>query len=338
MNWLSKLPAASTLECADGAIPPRLFDSAEPVLLKGLVNDWPAVRECSPSIHSAVRYLAQFWTDQPVTAFAGNPEMDGRFFYNEDCTGFNFQKGAATLAQILQKLAEPEREAHLSSIYVGSTPVDNWLPGFRAGNDVQVPSDEAVVSFWLGGPAHIAAHYDYPSNLACVVAGERRFTLLPPEQLGNLYVGPLDRTPAGQPISLVDFAQPDLARHPQFAEAMRHAKTASLRPGDALFIPSMWWHHVESSASFNLLINYWWLSSPAYLGSPTDALVHGILALRGLPPRQREAWRGLFNHYVFDADEAVYQHIPQPGRGCLAPLDEAAAKQLRAKLLHKLNS
>lgn len=338
MNWMSELPAAQTLDCADGAVPPKLFDAAEPVLLKGLVNRWPAVRECSQSIHSAARYLSQFWTDQPVTAYAGDAAMDGRFFYNEDCTDFNFQRGAATLAQILQKLAQPEREAHLSSIYVGSTLVDAWLPGFRASNDVPVPSEEPVVSFWLGGQARIAAHYDCPSNLACVVAGQRRFTLLPPEQLDNLYVGPLDRTPSGQSISLVDFAQPDLARHPQFAEAMRHAKAASLQPGDALFIPSMWWHHVESLASFNLLINYWWLSIPAYFGAPPDALVHGILTLRSLPPRQREAWRRLFNHYVFDADEAVYEHIPQPGRGCLAPLNEAAAKQLRAKLLHKLNS
>ena len=338
MHWMSELPAAQTLECADGVIPPPLFDSAEPVLLKGLVESWPAVRECSQSVHAAARYLARFWTDQPVTAYAGRPAIEGRFFYNQDCTGFNFQRGAASLAQILQKLAAPEREAHLSSIYVGSTPVDSWLPGFRASNDVQVPSDEAVVSFWLGSQARIAAHYDFPSNLACVVAGERRFTLLPPEQLGNLYVGPLDKTPSGQPISLVDFAQPDLDRHPRFAAAMRHAKTASLQPGDALLIPGMWWHHVESLAPFNLLINYWWLSSPAYLGSPTDVLVHGILAMRGLPPRQREVWRGLFNHYVFDADETVYEHIPEPGRGCLAPLDEAAAKQLRAKLLHRLNS
>ena len=338
MGWISDLPAVPSWECANGALPEWLFGSAEPMLLKGLVHHWPAVRECSQSLDAATRYLAQFCTEQPVTAYAGGPETAGRFFYNEDCTGFNFQRGKASLAQILQKLAEPEREAHLSSIYIGSASVDAWLPGFRDSNDVQVPSDEPVVSFWLGNQARVAAHYDFPSNLACAVAGQRRFTLLPPEQLGNLYAGPLDKTPSGQPISLVDFAQPDLARHPRFAEAMRHAKTAALQPGDALLIPSMWWHHVESLAPFNLLVNYWWLSSPAYLGAPTDALVHGILALRGLPPRQREVWRGLFNHYVFDADETVYEHIPEPGRGCLAPLDEAAAKQLRAKLLHRLNS
>ena len=46
-----------------------------------------------------------------------------------------------------------------------------------------------------------------------MVAGRRRFTLFPPEQVANLYIGPLDLTPAGQPVSLVDQAQPDLVRH-----------------------------------------------------------------------------------------------------------------------------
>ena len=160
--------------------------------------------------------------------------------------------------------------------------------------------------------------FDLPDNLACVVAGIRRFTLLPPDQIGNLYVGPLDPTPSGQAISLVDFNDPDLPRHPRFAEALKQARSAVLHPGDAIRIPSMWWHHIESLACFNLLINYWWCTTPAAMGSPTDALMHAILSLQDLPQRQREAWRGLFNHYVFDADEEVYAHIPERGRGCLS--------------------
>ena len=99
----------------------------------------------------------------------------------------------------------------------------------------------------------------------------------------------------------------------------------------------MWWHHVESQAAFNLLVNYWWCSNPAFMGAPSQALMHAILALRDLPPRQREAWRGVFDHYVFDADETVYEHIPPPGRGWLAPLDEDAARRLRAELRNQLD-
>src|SRR5206468_367295 len=83
---------------------------------------------------------------------------------------------------------------------------------------------------------------------------ERRFTLFPPEQLQNLYVGPLDFNPAGQAISLVDHAAPDLERFPRYAEALQHAQVAELEAGDAIFIPSMWWHAVEALAPFNALV------------------------------------------------------------------------------------
>ena len=223
------------------------------------------------------------------------------------------------------------------SIYVGSTGVDRWLPGFRAENDIAVPDDDVLVSFWLGNRTRVAPHFDFPDNVACVVAGRRRFTLFPIEQVENLYIGPLDKTPSGQAISMVDLKNPDFERFPRFREAMEAAVIYELEPGDAIFIPSMWWHNVESLSDLNLLVNYWWWASPASRGTPTSALMHAILSVRDLPPRHREAWRTLFDHYVFSADEAVYAHIPESGRGCLAPLDDDAAKKLRAQLLNSLN-
>ena len=326
-----------SVECAAGAIPQQVFDSTEPVLLQGLVGEWPAVEQCSGSLTAAAGYLSRFWREEPVTVYAGDSSIDGRFFYNEDFTGFNFVAGRATLPQVFSKLAEPGREDRLTTLYIGSTPVDKWMPGFRAENDVQLPADDALASFWLGNRTRVSAHYDFPDNVACVVAGTRRFTLFPPGQIANLYVGPIDKTPSGQAISLVDISNPDLERFPKFAEALKHARIALLAPGDAIFIPSMWWHHVESREEFNMLINYWWCNSPGFMGSPTNALMHAILALRDLPPRQRELWRGVFDHYVFDAGESVYEHIPEPGRGCLAPLDEKRAKQLHTDLLNRLN-
>ena len=336
MDWLSEVPPVAALDCADGAVPEDVFDADQPVLLRGLVAGWPAVRHCRRSVASAMRYLRRFSTDVPLTVYVGDESIARRFFYDDQCTGFNFRSGKAPLGQVLERLADVRREDAVATIYVGSTPVDQWLPGFRADNDVAVPAD-ALASFWLGSETRISAHYDFPSNLACVVAGERRFTLFPPEQIGNLYVGPVDRTPSGQAISLVDFAAPDFERFPKFAEAVKHAQVALMRPGDAVFVPSMWWHHVESQAAFNLLVNYWWCSNPAFMGTPSQALMHAILALRDLPPRQREAWRGVFDHYVFDADETVYEHIPPPGRGWLAPLDEDAARRLRAELRNQLD-
>jgi ribosomal protein L16 Arg81 hydroxylase len=212
-----------------------------------------------------------------------------------------------------------------------------WLPGFRDQNDVAVPSDDVVVSAWIGNRSRISAHFDFPDNVACVVAGRRRFTLFPPDQIKNLYIGPVDLTPAGQAISLVDFANPDFDRFPKFEKALQSACVYELEPGDAIFIPSMWWHHVESLSSFNMLVNYWWCSTPAIMGAPMDALMHAILSIREIPQPQRDIWKALFDHYVFSADESVYEHIPEQGRGCLAPMDNASAAKLRTEINNKLN-
>src|SRR3546814_8001250 len=102
-------------------------------------------------------------------------------------------------------------------------------------------------------------------------------------QFANLYLGPIDNTPAGRTVSLVDLDAPDLAAHPRFTEAMAQARTVELNPGDAIFIPSMWWHHVEGLDPFNILVKYWWRDTPAWLGQPQAAPNHAILAIRDLP-------------------------------------------------------
>ena len=263
--------------------------------------------------------MGGFATDAPVTAYLTEPEHQGRYFYNDNMDGFNFKSAAAPLNQVLARLkAICAGEHEPQSIYVGSTVVDQWLPGFREVNDLGLAVANPLVSFWLGNQTRISAHYDFPDNIACVVAGHRRFTLFPPEQVDNLYVGPLEMTPSGQAISLVDFAHPDLQRFPKFATALEHARVVELAPGDAVFIPSMWWHHVESQSELNLLVNYWWCDSLPELGSPTGALLHAMLAIRDLPPHQRKAWANLFNHYVFEADESTHGHIPEHARGCLS--------------------
>ena len=175
---------------------------------------------------------------------------------------------------------------------------------------------DPLASIWIGNRTVIPAHYDLPDNLACVAAGRRRFTLFPPEQLRNLYVGPLDFTPAGQAVSLVDLHQPDLARYPRFAEALAQAQSAELEAGDALFIPSMWWHHVEGLTPFNILVNYWWRQSPGWMDTPFNTLLLALLTMRELPPAQRAAWQELFRHYVFDSDSSEAAHIPSCSARC----------------------
>jgi hypothetical protein len=320
-----------------GALDPALLSSSEPRVLRGLVAHWPMAQAGASTAADAVDYLKRFARAEPVVATVAAPESGGRFFYTEDVQDFNFRQERVPLPVVLDTLLRYLGEDAPPAIYVGSTSIDTWLPGFRAENDLGLGAHDPLASIWIGNRTRIAAHQDVPDNIACVVAGRRRVTLFPPTQLENLYIGPLDRTPAGQAVSMVDFADPDLQRFPRFAEALRHARVVELEPGDAILIPSMWWHHMEALAPFNILVNYWWRQSPAYMDSPMNALMLALLSIRDLPPAQRETWREVFRHYVFDADDSTAAHLPEAARGLLAPMDDTRARELRARLLQRLN-
>lgn len=337
MNYGALKPVESTEGIYASELPDWVMERDQPLVMRGLISDWPAIPSGVGDYDQLERMLSQFWNDKPVTAYVAPAPANGRFSYNEAFNGFNFRPGSAALSDILARLREQNTldEAQAASIYVGSTPVDGWLPGFQEANALDLKR-KSLVNFWLGNRTNVSAHFDFPSNIACVVYGVRRFTLFPIEQVENLYVGPLDRTPSGQPISLVDFDNPDFERFPRFKEALEAAQTAELQPGDAIFIPSMWWHQVNALSDCNLLVNYWWLDSPEHLGSPYSALLHAVMSIRQLPETQRKAWQVLMNHYVFESCEEQQSHIPSQALGCLGPMAEADAAGLRAELVRRL--
>ena len=321
------------------SLPEEVLQGGEPAVLRGIAAHWPITRAGNESAQAAVSYLRGFERPgaQPVVALVGAPEIQGRFFYNDDLSDFNFKRENVPLGVALATLLKYASQPQPPAIYIGSTTIDTWLPGFREHNDFALGGRDALSSIWIGNRTRIAAHQDVPDNLACVVAGRRRVTLFPPQQLSNLYIGPLDFTPAGQAISLVDFAAPDYERFPRFRDALQHAQVAELEPGDAVFIPSMWWHHMEALETFNVLVNYWWRRTPAWMDTPMNALMLAIMTVRELPPEQRATWEDMFRHYVFAAGDATAGHIPENARRMLSPLDETRARALRARLLQRLN-
>ena len=319
------------------SVPAEVLCSTEPLLLKGMLAEWPIVKAARTSAQAADLYIREFYQGATVGAFFSAAGGGGRVFYNQDLTGFNFQRVMTKLDAVLNKIQQHSYEEQPPAFYVGSTTVDTCLPGFRAENDIEFGDIDPLASIRLGNRTRVAAHYDVPDNIACCAVGRRRFTLFPPSEVANLYPGPLDFTPAGQAISMVDFHQPDYEKHPKFRDAIKNAQVAEMEPGDAIFIPSMWWHHVEALSSLNVLINYWWRPSPAYMDTPLNVLNHALLSLRDLPKDQRQAWHELFKYYVFDFDKDTVTHIPEDKRGVLSPMDEMTARKLRAQLLSKLN-
>ena len=130
------------------------------------------------------------------------------------------------------------------------------IPDFARDNTLDLVPASAGPRIWIGNATIVQTHFDLNDNIACVLAGRRRFTLFPPDQIGNLYVGPLDFTISGPPVSMVALNAPDFARFPRFAEAQAAAQVAELEPGDAIFIPYGWWHQVRRYQPSTCQLNY----------------------------------------------------------------------------------
>ena len=311
----------------------------EPAVLRGAVGDWPAIAHGRTSPVAIAQYLARFDNGVPVTAVMTPPEEKGRVFYDASMEGFNFLRSDRPVTQVLEQVLRYSTFAAAPAVAIQSASIPTCLPGFAQENRLSLLDAGVPPRLWFGTAIVTPAHFDESHNVACCVAGRRRFTLFPPEQIANLYVGPLDHVPAGTPMSLVDFVQPDFERFPRAREALAHARTAVLEPGDAIYIPPLWWHHVESLERVNMLVNYWWIrAAPGYATPPfaLDALLHAVATLRGLPADQRRAWRAVFDHYIFDPDRDVASHIPPARRSVLGPMSTEQHAQVRAFLIDRL--
>lgn len=326
------------IDAQDTLLGEEILNSKTPIIIRGAVKHWSLVETAQQDLTELQSHLLALYNQQPVMTYQVEAAQQGRYFYNDDCSALNFNKNAADLASFFEQVKNTTQDSTQPSIFIPSMHLDTYFPELRAQLPLTLEGvAEPIVQAWMGTPSVIACHFDAMKNLACCIAGERRFTLFPPEQVENLYVGPVDLTPAGQAISLVDMRTPDFDRFPKFKAALEAGEQAILQPGDALFLPSMWWHQVEGLAPFNLMVNFWWRTTPRILGEPLHALDHAMLSLRALPQEEKAAWRALFEHYIFADDAEQQDHIPDHAQGKLAPLDQQAARRLRAQLLNNLN-
>jgi hypothetical protein len=309
----------------------------QPAVMRGLARNWPAVQAALRSDEEIVAYLKRFRIERPVGAIVGAPEIGGRFFYTDDIRSLNFERGTSQLDPFLDRLLHDRDAASPLAMAVQSEKIPELLPGFEIENRIDLLPSSVVPRAWIGNRIRVAPHYDLMENIGCVVAGRRRFTVFPPEQLANLYPGPFELTPAGTPISLVDMANPELDRFPNYAKAAATAQRALLEPGDAIYLPFHWWHAVDSLEPFSFFVNYWWNDSQPGLGNPYDALIHALYALRHLPPEQRDVWREVFDHYVFCAHGDPAAHLPPDARGVLGPPTPEQLERMRQTLRQTLN-
>ncbi|KAG5491173.1 hypothetical protein JIQ42_01070 [Leishmania sp. Namibia] len=88
-------------------------------------------------------------------------------------------------------------------------------------------------------PLQLWTHYDALDNVLCQIVGTKRVVLFPPSEFNNLYM-------TGSSSAVINLDEPDLVRYPRFIDACKSAQEVILRPGDMLFLPAMWFHHITT--------------------------------------------------------------------------------------------
>lgn len=312
----------------------EIVDREQPLVLRGLCRDWPIVALARQSDSAFAKGIAECDNGTPVDALLIAPGAQGVIGYNAAMDGFNYEHFRVSVTEVLQRLAAYSRRDDVRGLAMQSALILSCLPGLLETHSVPFLDPNVQPRLWMGNRVTTPAHFDSYHNIAVVACGRRRFTLFQPGQVSNLYVGPLDFAPTAAAMSMPRLDVSDDPRYPRLQDALAHAQVAELEPGDAIYIPPVWWHHVASLEQLNALVNYWWRSAafPGHLAEPgLNALMHCILAFKSLPRAERNAWKTLLDHYVF-ADEDPAAHIPEARRGVLTPLTPEITARLKQLL------
>lgn len=329
------LPVADADELTDyAAFRARIMTPGRPVLLPGAARSWPLLS--GTGANGVIEMLNRLDAGSEAEIFIGKAEIEGRYDYAPALAGFNFTRENIAVAEGLQRIADRAGGHDGQALYMGSLRSERHFPGIEAYTRLPFVPDAVKPQFWVGNASRVACHYDTMDNVACVAAGRRRFTLYPPEAIADLYVGPIDRTIAGQPISLSAGSEPGDPRFPRFEAIRDSALVSELEAGDAIYIPKLWWHQVEALDDLNVLVNFWWDGFAAGSDPPYAAMLLAMITLAERPASERAAWRAWFDHYVFRLHGHPLAFLPEEQRGILGPLTGGNYQRLRTVVMRLL--
>ena len=127
-----------------------ILKSNYPVVIRGIVSDWPIVKKSSDSIEKINEYLLYFYESDRIIAFASKPEAGNKFTYGQNNNQMSFEQLESTLDLVLDTINESQNLSNPATIYMGSTTLDYVLPGFDNDNNFFVGDDIGTISLSSG--------------------------------------------------------------------------------------------------------------------------------------------------------------------------------------------
>ena len=312
---------------------------AGPAVLTGCLDAWPLYRALRglPTPEAKLAHLSARVGHREVT-YSVAAANDGQFGLDADLERPNFALDAVgpvrfdAAAQALAR-GDGDRVVYLQAKAVAAQfpellpelgPLD-YLDRLDVFNEGRRTFTRPYWVLWIGSGGQVVnLHYDPGFNFICLLEGRKRVVLFPPSALADLYHGAYDRGLASVPMSLVRLLEPDHARFPRLRAALAEAVTADLSPGEVLYVPPLWWHHVESYG-VNIMANAW--VDEVHWESVVGFIEHAVAVFAGArePARRRAA-------------EACRARIFGAAPGYAPTLDAAEAARLDALAPERLAS
>lgn len=228
-------PKFSTIERRGGLTQEELwrdyFLANRPVILTDIANDWPALTK---------------WTPDFFKHKYGDVEVEVQYGRGADP---NYEQNKLKLRRKVRLgdfIDDVQRAGSSNDMYMTANnealktgPLADLVQGIGSLPSYLDPNRVKQDTFLWFGPAGTVTplHHDTVHLLHLQIVGRKRWRFISPMQTPYVYN-------FNQVFSQVNLEEPDLERHPLFAHAT--VIDAVVEPGEAIFLPLAWWHHVRS--------------------------------------------------------------------------------------------
>ncbi len=297
--------------------------AAEPAILRGFARSLPMYSHFLSNAAGLLSHIEKSCNSTKLVMLESATQFHGLIGYRETQSRLSFDRVRVNTSTFFDRLRRSMTADIAPTMSLQSTRVDDFFYDLLPEVNLDV-WPEVVPRLWIGNQTRVPAHIDDAHNIAVNIVGTRVFRLLPPSCLSELYVGSVEYTPSGAAISLLDLAEIDCKAFPRAASLESKLLTVTLNPGDAIYIPPLWWHQVNAQANLNILLNYWKggsIEKPSRF-TPFQALYLSALVLKNRSATDKASWREFYEYYVFGDEAIVSDHIDPKVQGILGALND----------------